>query len=179
MRDITTEYEKAKSIVEGCGISPQFKIVSVTKLRSNAKKFGECVLHGVGNYAEIKINPILLDENKTSEYALTNTLVHEILHACANYNDGHSGLWKTYADKVSDMTPYRIKRTSSYEEKGFSEDAIKEIIEEEIRKKNRYIIKCNNPDCDCKWGFARMCDKVKHPGFYRCGKCKSALERVI
>lgn len=180
MRDIMKCYEEARNIVKECNIPDNFNIISVSKLRSDADRYGECILYRNSNTAKIKINPALLDESKTeSDYSVINTMIHEILHACANFEDRHGGLWRKYADKVSAMTEYKINVTSTDREEGMSEAAIQERMEKRMLRKNRYIISCSNPNCDCKWGFGRMCDKVQNPSHYRCGKCKSVLERTV
>lgn len=57
----------------------------------------------------IRINKSLINNNETE---LVQTIIHEILHTI-DYEAGHSGLWKYYADLISSRTPFKI--VSKYE----------------------------------------------------------------
>lgn len=178
MRDLQEYFRKAMAIVEDCGIQQNYRIVEVKTFRKNAVKWGICEMNKKTETAVIKINPNLLDESIfPADDGLINTLIHEILHACANWEDMHDGMWKYYADKVERIAGIKIKSCSSEEDKGMSDEAIQKSIEERIIKKNKYILQC--PKCLHNWGFARMCDKVKYPQLYSCGKCKTTLVRTF
>lgn len=178
MRDLQEYFRKAMAIVEDCGIQQNYRIVNVTTLRKNAVKWGTCHMDRRFETAVIKINQKFLDESIfPADDGLINTLIHEILHACANFEDGHNGMWSYYADKVERMTGIKIRQYSSAEEKGMDEKAREDFNAKRIIKKSKYIIQC--PKCMFNWGFARMCDKVKYPQHYRCGKCKTTLVRTF
>lgn len=178
MRDLQEYFRKAMTIVEDCGIDENFRIIEVKKLRKNANNWGTCACNPNTMTAVIKINPMILDETIIpSDESLLDTMIHEILHACANYGDGHEGMWAYYAEKVRKATGMKLHVTESCESMGMTDEAINNYRMERMIKKNKYIVRCSNPQCECKWGFSRMCDKVRYPQHYRCGRCRSTLVR--
>lgn len=91
-------------------------------INSRAKsRWGCCRYNTKTRDFTIELNAELLHADYT---ALMNTLIHELLHAHeSRFKHGHRGLWKIYADKINRYYPqYNIKRCTSAEEKGLTND---------------------------------------------------------
>ena len=160
MRDLKMYYKKAMEIVSSIGAEPDAPIVEVTTLRANATRaWGKCSRNfklGDVQYV-IKINQSLLDETKSlSDDALTSTLIHEILHACA-WDSGHTGRWLSLANEVNRRYGYNIQRASSAKEMGMSEEYRAEALSQHIKRieKNRTV------------KIKLICEKCGHENLYR------------
>ena len=115
---------------------------------------------------DIQIAAALLQDD-VDDQAVKDTIVHELLHTIPGCFK-HTGKWKQYANTINRLLPqYKIKRGSSYEEKGL----------EDLRPKPqcRYILKCLR--CGSEIGRQRMSAAVEHPEHYRC-KCGGRLTRI-
>lgn len=102
---------------------------------------------------------------------LYNTIIHEMLHAVAESkqkNCGHTGLWRTLAQKVSYKTKYKIQRLAETSE------------EEYMRHKAKHIVKC--ADCGKEYYYSRNCDTVRYvkskAPFISCGHCDGTLTLI-
>lgn len=178
MRDLKAYYEKAMDIVTSIGAEPDAPIVEVSTLRANATRaWGKCYRRfklAKPQYL-IRVNQSLLDETKSlSDEALMNTLIHEILHACA-WSDGHTGRWLAFANKVKQEYGYDIKRTASAKEKGMSDEYIAEAFLQHINKIKIKIV------CE-KCGYENLyCRESKFTRNYkgcRCDLCHGSLKRI-
>ena len=128
-------------------------------------RWGYCVKVSKGLF-DIQIAAALLQDD-VDEQAVKDTIVHELLHTIPGCLK-HTGKWKQYANTINRLLPqYKIKRGSSYEEKGL----------EDLRPKPqcRYILKCLR--CGSEIGRQRMSASVEHPEHYRC-KCGGRLTRI-
>ena len=128
-------------------------------------RWGYCVKVSKGLF-DIQIAAALLQDD-VDDQAVKDTIVHELLHTIPGCFK-HTGKWKQYANTVNRLLPqYKIKRGSSYEEKGL----------EDLRPKPqcRYILKCLR--CGSEIGRQRMSAAVEHPEHYRC-KCGGRLTRI-
>ena len=128
-------------------------------------RWGYCVKVSKGLF-DIQIAAALLQDD-VDEQAVKDTIVHELLHTIPGCFK-HTGKWKQYANTINRLLPqYKIKRGSSYEEKGL----------EDLRPKPqcRYILKCLR--CGSEIGRQRMSASVEHPEHYRC-KCGGRLTRI-
>jgi len=176
MRDLKAYYKKAMDIVTSIGAEPDAPIVEVTTLRANAtRSWGRCSRNfklGKTQYV-IKINQSLLDETKSlNDDALTSTLVHEILHACA-WDSGHTGRWLSLANEINRKYGYNIQRVSSSKEKGMSEEYIAEAL-----SKNRTIkIKLVCEKCGYENLYCRESKFTRNYKGCRCGLCHGSLRR--
>ena len=83
------------------------------EINTRAKnRWGQCErVSSILNCFTININCMLLDE-KNSEQALIDTLMHELLHTCKGCFN-HKNEWKRLAEKVNKIYNYNIKRTYS------------------------------------------------------------------
>lgn len=128
-------------------------------------RWGYCVKVSKGLF-DIQIAAALLQDD-VDDQAVKDTIVHELLHTIPGCFK-HTGKWKQYANTINRSLPqYKIKRGSSYEEKGL----------EDLRPKPqcRYILKCLR--CGSEIGRQRMSAAVEHPEHYRC-KCGGRLTRI-
>ena len=98
---------------------------------------------------------------------LSTIIVHELLHTC-NGCFNHGKKWKLYCDLVEDTLGYKITRTQNYNKLGLDKPESKEEI--------KYIVKCK--ECGQEFPRKRMCNLVKYPERYRCGKCGNILYLV-
>ena len=164
MKNLQACYEECVKELSTIGITCGNILKVIPNTRSK-NRWGLCKHEPNGHIIEISYR-LLQDE--VSEYALKNTLIHELLHTVEG-TCGHKGLWKELANKVNKYYPqYNIKRTTSEEEKGI----------EPVTKKQeaKYIISC--PKCGWEEPYFRYTKVVEHTDRYRCTKCKNALVRV-
>ncbi len=84
-----------------------------TRARS---RWGQCRQERDGTYS-IQIAQCLLADDRISEKACKETIIHELLHTCEGCMK-HSGRWKAYAQLMNRAYGYNIKRTTSGNEKG-------------------------------------------------------------
>lgn len=144
MKDLMYYVNYAYMILNECNI-PYSNYITFNTPKQWKGKWGNC--HRDYDYIlrkyryDITLNKILLEET-TSEDALMDTLLHEIIHTC----DGafkHTGNFKVYANKVNSKFGYHIKRCTSEEEKGL--ELPKPIY--------RYTVECDN--CHSQWHYQK------------------------
>lgn len=172
MRNLQKYYNECIIELTNMGISTwEVPDVDLTISKRAKKRFGQCRFYN-GEAYEINISEFLLDENITpDEDALKNTIIHEILHALTP-GEHHSGEWKRLANLVTRRSggKYNVKRTTSYEEKGIDRQKVQRPV------KIRYILECVK--CRKQYKHQRKGKAVKHPEWFRCGKCRGNLELV-
>ncbi len=152
--------------VRAAGIEPG-NIVKWTINRRAKSRWGLCIRHRNGA-CEIQIASVLLEDERVSEAACKDTMIHEILHSCKGGN-GHTGKWKEYAEIMNQKYGYHIKRQTSGEEKGL----------ENYRSKSnpvRYYFKCTG--CGQMVMRKRKCDFTKYYKRYVCAYCGKRFKRV-
>ncbi len=159
MKDFQKLINESINEVKAAGITPG-NIVS-WKINTRAKsRWGLCRKLKDGSGYEIQIAHILLSSDDVSEKACKTTIVHEILHTCDGCK-GHTGRWKRYAMIMNTKYGYNIKRTTSNEEKGLSEQY--------VATKYKYICKCKS--CGSQFGRTKKSKFIQYSEFYSCGKC--------
>ena len=77
----------------------------------------------------------------------------------------HGKKWKLYCNEVERSLGYRITRTQKYEDIGLEKPVDKEQI--------KYIVKCSG--CGTEFPRKRLCNIVRNPEKYKCGKCGNIL----
>lgn len=134
------------------------------EINTRAKhRWGQCKrVSSTLNCFTININCMLLDE-KNSEQALIDTLMHELLHTCKGCFN-HKNEWKRLAEKVNEIYNYNIKRT--YSEVDYE-------IETEDVAEPKYKIQCTG--CGQVFTRQRKSKVVAHPENYRCYDCGGEL----
>ena len=166
MKDLNEIFNNALKICDVCGI-PYGEIERIVPYSGRANIWGRCSKHCLTNRFVIEISKKLLDENVSYEATIT-TVLHEIIHTAPGCFK-HTGLWKQYAEKVNAMTGFNIKRTSSYEEKGISEE-----VANINRLPVKYIVTCENCGHDNyyrKWCHTLDLVRDQIPNAVRCGRC--------
>lgn len=153
------------------------KHIPVSWMTKSVKAVGRaCRKRVAGNYKySIEFSQEFL--HATNPVGFHSTILHECLHCVESVSRngwGHTGLWKERAIKLSNITPFDIKRTVQQNE-----------VTPEVRKimmaKYKY-----NIVCECGWNCPRqrMSKPVKEiasgkPYGYYCPKCGSKNLKVI
>ena len=153
------------------------KHIPVSWMTKSIKAVGRaCRKKVAGNYKySIEFSQEFL--HATNPVGFHSTILHECLHCVESVSRngwGHTGLWKERAIKLSNITPFDIKRTVQQNE-----------VTPEVRKimmaKYKY-----NIVCECGWNCPRqrMSKSVKEiasgkPYGYYCPKCGSKNLKVI
>ena len=101
-----------KALAEAKSICNSLKIPygDIKRIEVNPRlktTWGYCKTLKTGGY-KIEIADFLVDPH-TSDDALMTTVIHEVLHSCPKCMC-HTGMWKTYANKVTNNTKYDIER---------------------------------------------------------------------
>lgn len=115
MKDFEALKEKSLSDVKSAGIQIG-KIVSWEINKRAKTRWGQCKKNIDGTYA-IQISSALLTDDRISEKAVLETMIHEILHTCKD-SMNHTGRWKKNADIMNRIYGYNIKRITRGSEKG-------------------------------------------------------------
>lgn len=170
MKDFNNLIATCLKEVQTAGIQPG--TIRNWEINRRAKKrWGQCSKDKNGEYS-IQIAARLLEDDRVSEKACKETIIHEILHTCPG-GMGHTGKWKEYADIMNAKYGYHIKRTTSGEEKGI------ENYSPSRRLENRYMFRCRR----CKSVIVKK-KKCKFTHYYRnysCVTCglKHAYEKYL
>lgn len=114
-----------------------------------ATRWGQCKKTN-GRYS-ISIASVLMDE-KAPLNGLKSTIMHEVLHTMPNCFD-HGTTWQRYADKVNKAYGYKVTRTDSYKDKGFTSNPFTQA------HPYKYTITCNC--CGREWNYRRASDTVE------------------
>lgn len=160
MKDFKTLQSICINEVKNAGIQPG-NIVSWSINRRAKKRWGLCTKHKDGT-CEIQIAEALLEDERISEQACKETMIHEILHSCDGCM-GHTGLWRKYASMMNDMYGYNIKRTTSGSEKGVEDYAPTRQLA------YRYCFKCRR--CGQIIWKKKACKFTKYHRNYTCLLC--------
>lgn len=137
------------------------------------KRWGRC-RQVSGGVFDIDISERLLGD-EVEDTAAKETIIHELLHTVEGCL-GHKGKWKLLAQLVEAEYPrYHIKRTSSCEEKGISQEmpAGNGAAQKKRALPPRYRITCR--DCGARAYRQRAGKLVQRPGDFRCGRCGGEL----
>ncbi len=95
---------------------------------------------------------------------LSSIIAHELIHTCKGcFNHGNK--WKIFTDNANKKLGLKISRTQKYEDMGLERPEEKEHI--------KYVVKCQG--CGTEFPRKRMCNLVKNPEKYKCGKCGDIL----
>lgn len=159
MKDFVRLRQECLKEVIAAGITPG-NIIKWEINRRAKKRWGQCSRDAKGFYT-IQIAAQLLEDDRVSEKACKETIIHEILHSCPECN-GHTGKWKEYADKMNKIYGYNIKRTTSGEEKGVEPYKSK-------RRTVKYVFMCRY--CKQIITKTRACKFTHYYRNYGCGIC--------
>lgn len=140
------------------GIPVSKRISPEVKLNTRAvARFGCCIRRGEAHYIELSAR---LPE--AGEWAVRETLAHEVLHTCWGCRD-HGARWKGYAARMNAAYGYRISRTGTWESMGLAN-----------QKPVNYLLVCEK--CGVEIPRTKASRLVQHPERYRC-RCGGKLSR--
>ena len=167
MKNLQVLYDECIAEVEAAGIKPG-NIIEV-KATNMKKTYGKTIKNDSTNSTSktptyiIRIaKDMLKDESPTKE--VKATIIHEICHTvegCFNHNSP----WLSKIEIMNKKYGYKIKEKSDPAERGLGNI---------FNYKYEYICR----GCGQRVGFNRMCDFVRHPENYKCGKCGNKFERM-
>lgn len=164
MKDFVKLRDECLAEVHNAGI----EIGNITSWQINRRaktRWGMCSRYG--DKYTIQISSQLVSDDRISEKACKETIIHEILHTCPDCH-GHTGKWKEYAELMNVTYGYNIKRVTSGQEKGV------ENYQASRRLKPKYCFKCMY----CGYSIVRKRDS-KFTRYYRnytcpeCGKSRA------
>ena len=170
--EVMKDYEALQKIclreVAEAGIEPGH-IETFTVNHRAKTRWGLCRKTGKNSYS-IEIAEALLSDDRISETACKETIIHEILHTCRGCMR-HTGRWKEYAERMNARYGYRIKRVTTGSEKG---------VEDHVSRSQpvRYIYRCKR--CGQLVMRKRACHFTRYYRNYSCGICGKwrAFERI-
>lgn len=160
MKDFDKLIKTCLKEVKDAGITPG-NIVEWTINYRSKQRWGQCTKKPNGDFT-IQIAARLLEDDRISEKACKNTIVHEILHACPD-GTGHKGKWREYAEIMNKKYDYNIKRTTSGSEKGVEDYKSCKTL------RTKYIFRCRY--CGYTIGKKKMCKFTHYYKNYRCMMC--------
>ncbi|WP_050008408.1 SprT-like domain-containing protein [Butyrivibrio sp. WCE2006] len=159
MKDFERLKEECLSEISALGI--QIGTIKEWKINTRAKsRWGQCKMEIDGTYS-IQIAQMLLIDERISEKACKETIIHELLHTC-NGCMKHQGRWKKYAQMMNQQYGYNIKRVTSGTEKGV------ENYKPDSRSV-KYVFTCGG--CGAKIYRKRDSKFTRNYRYYGCTKC--------
>lgn len=108
---------------------------------------------------------------QSSERAIRNTLIHELLHTCPGCLN-HGPKWKAYADIVQRRFGYNITRAGGDKDTDSAIEAARK--EKRAGYQTQYLLICTG--CGQEFLRYRKSNLVLHPEKYRC-KCGGTIKR--
>ena len=136
------------------------KIASWSVNRRAKTRWGLCRLKRDGSY-EIEIAESLLADDRISEKACKETIIHELLHTCKGCMR-HTGRWKQYAELMNRAYGYNIKRVTEGYEKGIENYKASEMA-------IKYVFTCGG--CGATIYRKRDSKFTRNYRHYGCAKC--------
>ena len=149
------------------GLWPADKEYPPIYVHKATKCLGNCWyrwVSGVGWFCSIALSSLLVDKCQISD--IRKTIVHEVAHAICP-GEHHNWHWKMTADRIGRAWGYTINRLSE------NEDFAAAAREVKAKSVYRYELYC--PCCGATWKYKNICQAVKQPYLYKCGKCKENL----
>lgn len=157
------DYKKLQQIcideVNDAGIRPG-QIVEWLVNKRAKRRWGLCTIKSDGT-CYIEIADRLLSDDRISEKACKETIIHEILHTCRGCK-GHTGRWKQYAERMNQIYGYNIKRATNGSEKGVEDYKPKSMD-------YKYTFICSK--CGAIVKRKRQCNFTKYYKKYMCLSC--------
>ena len=109
---------------------------------------------------------------ESSERAIRNTLIHELLHTCPGCLN-HGPKWKAYARIVQLRLGYQIVRAGGDKDK---DSALAQAHRQKREARTvKYLLSCSQ--CGQEFPRYRVSNLVLHPEKYRC-KCGGTIKRL-
>ncbi|MCR5343321.1 MAG: hypothetical protein K6E70_08165 [Butyrivibrio sp.] len=159
MKDFNRLKEECLREIADCGI--EIGQVKSWSINSRARsRWGQCRKEVDGTFS-IQISDRLLEDDRITEKACKETIIHEILHTCKGCMT-HQGKWKTYADMMNLRYGYNIKRITRGEEKGVENYKPKQMAV-------KYIMTCGG--CGATIYRKRSSKFTRNYRNYSCTRC--------
>ncbi|MCR5272626.1 MAG: SprT-like domain-containing protein [Lachnospiraceae bacterium] len=138
--------------------------VSEWKVNKRAgTRWGRCIRNADETFT-IEIAQRLLTDERISDKACKETIIHELLHTCKGCMK-HTGSWKMYATQMNVAYGYNIKRTTSGSEKGVEDHEVTPLPV-------KHIFVCKN--CGAVIYRKRESRFTRHYRRYACARCKAS-----
>ena len=165
MKDLNKLFNECKAELDSIGIQ-YGNIVSIEVNYRAWKRYGHCrVVKRAKNWEDnlysINISSFLLAGDVPDE-SVKNTIIHELLHSCKDCMN-HKREWKKQADVVYRKLGYKIKRTTSYEEKGLDESVMVP------QRGYKYVFRCQG--CGAEVKRMRRSKFTENHTSYKCKRC--------
>lgn len=165
MKDFDILLKECLEEIEAVGIKPGI-IVSWSVNRRAKSRWGLCRRTSRNpDKFSIEIASILLHDDRISDKACKETMIHEILHTCEG-GHSHTGKWKDYAELMNKTYGYNIKRVSSGEEKGVENYKVSRPMP------YKYMFQCQY--CGHRLYYKRDSKFTHYYHNYRCCQCDRA-----
>ena len=159
MKDFERLKQECLSEIAALGIQTGTVKEWVINTRARSR-WGQCKLEPDGTYT-IQIAGSLLTDDRISEKACKETIIHELLHTCKGCMK-HQGRWKANATMMNCRYGYNIKRVTSGNEKG-----VENYKPEHMTVK--YVFTCGG--CGATIYRKRDSKFTKYYRYYGCTKC--------
>lgn len=145
---------------------PDRNSIFVLYNQSLGGNWGNARIWKSGNFTRlVKLSKELCQN--TSNNAILNTMIHELVHCCGIWNHGRN--FKLAAAIINNMFPgkYNVSRCTSVSEK---------MTSEQMNNAYKYLIQC--PKCKTVWGFKFLSKKVREAEQCWCCKCSKGTDKV-
>ncbi len=152
---------KQECIVEITALGIELGNIKEWTINTRARsRWGQCKKERDGSYS-IQISERLLADDRISEKACKETIIHELLHTCKD-SMKHTGRWKIHAEMMNRKYGYNIKRTTTGNEKGVENYKPK-------RMSVKYVLTCGG--CGATVYRKRKSKFTRYYKNYRCTRC--------
>lgn len=162
--------EEQKNLI-GLGIPVSDDICPVIRISKATSWYGQCqqnrVCQGKRYQFQISISAYHL---QSSQRAIRNTLIHELLHTCPGCLN-HGAKWKGYASLVQQQWGYQIIRAGGDKDSDSAIEAARQ--EKRAGYQTKYLLVCAK--CGQEFIRYRKSNLVLHPEKYRC-KCGGKIK---
>ncbi|MBR3785121.1 MAG: SprT-like domain-containing protein [Firmicutes bacterium] len=147
------------------GICPEIRFSKATSWYGQCRQ--NCIYQGVKYRFRISISEYHL---QSSERAIRNTLIHELLHTCPGCLN-HGPKWRAYADQVRQQLGYNIIASGGDKDKASAMEAARQA--KRAGYQTKYLLVCTR--CGQEITRFRRSNLVLHPEKYRC-KCGGKIK---
>lgn len=162
MKDFETLRQECLAEIAAIGI--EIGYIKEWTVNTRAKsRWGQCKKEKDGTFS-IQISDRLLVDDRITEKACKETIIHEILHTCKGCMQ-HRGKWKAYAEQMNRMYGYNIKRVTTGGEKGVENYKPKSMAV-------KYVLTCGK--CGATVYRKRSSKFTRYYRNYLCTRCGAA-----
>lgn len=163
-------WEERNNLIE-LGIPVSADICPEIRFAKATSWYGQCQQNRVHKGKRYKFQISISEYHlQSSERAIRNTLIHELLHTCPGCLN-HGAKWKAYAQIVQRRFGYQIIRTGGDKDTDSAIEAARQKKREGYQIK--YLLVCTQ--CGQEFQRFRKSNLVLHPEKYRC-KCGGEIK---